>query len=102
MGKMEFGLDLIQVSHVIFGCINISGIVPDAVALAASPGIPPERGVQTSAPKERRLLSPFSVWTVGVQLAILLPSYFVPVYLAYIWMQKAVPHIVLGNYTMYL
>lgn len=64
MGKMEFRLDLVQVSHVMFGCINILGIVPDAVALAANPGIPPERRVQTSALKERRLLSRFSIFLV--------------------------------------
>lgn len=61
MGKIEFGLDLVQVSSFVFGCINIPGTVPDAVALAASTGILLERSIQPVLQMERRLLSPFSI-----------------------------------------
>lgn len=55
MGKIEFGLDLVQVSSFVFGCINIPGTVPDSVALAASTGILLERSIQTSAPNGEKV-----------------------------------------------
>lgn len=53
MGKMEFGLDLVHISSFVFGCISISGTVPDAVALTASTGI--LLGEQTSAPNREKV-----------------------------------------------
>lgn len=84
MGKIEFGLDLVQVSSFVFGCINIPGTVPDAVALAASTGILLERSIQTSAPNREKVTEsifhlPCRWWEFSW------PSYFpvifVPIYL---------------------
>lgn len=93
MGKMEFGLDLVHISSFVFGCISISGTVPDALALTASTGILLGEQYPDQCSKQREgccIHFPFALCMVGVQLASLLPSYFVPVYLSCCWMQKAV------------
>ena len=105
MGKMEFGLDLVEVSSFVFGCINLSGTVPDAVALAASTGVPLESSIQTSAPNREEVAGsvfhlPCGRWEFSWPACA--PVIFVRVNSSWFWMQKAVAHIMPENDTVCL
>lgn len=86
--------------------MNISGTIPDAVALAASSGRPLERSIQATAPNGEEVAESIFHLPCGWQefsRPACFPVIFVPVYsLSCCWMQKVVARTMPGNDTVCL